>query len=618
MSKFKDSSPSAIAREALQRLASSKIPPTPDNYHRIYDQIAGHSSNRLCTSAQELLAELASEIPRSTPDLVSFSNALEQANQEKNWEKYKLALLNQINTAQTSTVSATQQQKPGNNTITWHKTIEQLLKQLDTNHGKMTMAKKRDGVHRVLTRFPNDSNQLKNKINALIESWKILATDADEIIETAEQHHPEQSTLSTDPGTLKTETGAVSLPQNQTATEQFTNQLPQLLAQILNHIATIPLADTEFAKETSQMAQKIVRVKNKTEMEEFASDYAGYLEKFEFNIEDSAKLQRGLLRLLNKLIDSAREVLTEDEWIKKQYTELHETISQPLSQRSVAQADSQLEEISQKQNVIRRGLSDARETLKKMVTCLISNIEELSDETGEFHDKIENYTNQISQTDDLDALNHLLVDLVNETRKMQESTQHYRAEFVSARAEVQAAQEKINTLESELQQMNEKVHEDHLTGVLNRRGLDLAFEKEISRAKRQKQPLCYALIDIDNFKKLNDTHGHKVGDDALVYLVDSIKTTTRIDDIVARYGGEEFVVLLPNTKMPDAVEILSRVRRNLTKQFFLHENKRLLITFSAGVAKYTDDETQEAIFKRADEALYRAKKNGKNLILEAV
>jgi len=618
MSKFKDSPPSTIARETLQRLVSLKMPPTPDNYHKIYDQIAGHSSDRLCTSAKDLLVEFTSEIPRSTAELVSFSNTLEKAVQEKNWEKYKAALLNQIGAVEASSASSTQPRQP-DNTISWNKTIEQLLKQLETNHGKMTVAKKRDGVQRVLTRFANDPNQLKDKIIALIESWKVLATDADEIIEVVEQNGLDKtSSSSVNTGTSQADANTAPLLQNQTPSEQFTNQLPQLLAHILEHIATIPFIDAEFAKKTSEMGQKIIHVGNQSEMDEFVSDFSDYLKKFEFNIEDGSKLQRGLLRLLNKLIESAREILTEDEWIKKQYAELYETISQPLSQRSIAQAESQLEEITQRQNIVKRGLNDARETLKKMVTCLISNIEELSDETGEFHDKIESYSNQISQTDDLEVMNHLLVDLVNETRKMQESTQHYRSGFISARAEVEAAQEKINTLESELQQMSEKVHEDHLTGVLNRRGLDLAFEREASRAKRQKQPLCYALIDIDNFKKLNDTHGHKVGDDALVYLVDSIKTTTRIDDIVARYGGEEFVVLLPNTKMPDAVEILSRIRRNLTKQFFLHENKRLLITFSAGVAEYDYEETQEVIFKRADEALYRAKKNGKNLILEAL
>jgi len=619
MSNFKDPSPSTIAREALQRLVTLKLPPTPDNFQMIYEEISGNKTvhNQMNTNARGLLSEFAAEIPRSSPELVNFSNTLTRAIRDNNWEKYKCTLLSRVMPTNAKVASSVKNVTQDSG-ISWNKTIELLLKKLETNHSNLTIAKKREGLWRVLTRFSNDSDQLKNKLHALIESWEFLATDTDERIEIVEQHTIDQSLASVNANAMKTATSEAVPSQNQIVSTQFTDQLPQLLAQILENIATIPFVDAEFAKQTSTLAKNIRKVQNKADMEQFVASYQEYLEKFEFTIEDNAKLQRGLLRLLNKLFENTRSVLTNDEWVRTQIAELQQTMSQPLSQRLIAQAENKLEEISQRQNIIKRGLSDARDTLKKMVACLISNIEGLTDETGEFHDILENYSNQISQTDDLEILNHLLVDLISETRRMQESTQHYRTGFISARAEVEAAQEKINELESELQHMSEKVHEDHLTGVLNRRGLDLAFEREISRAKRQQQPLCYALIDIDNFKKLNDAHGHKVGDDALIYLVDLIKTTTRIDDIVARYGGEEFVVLLPNTKMSDAIEILSRVRRNLTKQFFLHDNKRLLITFSAGVAEYTNDETQESIFKRADEALYRAKKNGKNLILEAV
>ncbi len=617
MSKLNDSLPSAIARETLQRLATLKIPPTPDNYQKIYDQIAGNAHDQINTSTKYLLSELATEIPRSDQELINLSNTLIRAIRDNDWEKYKLTLLSKVVPATTSMILSAKKETQGARP-SWSKTIELLLKQLETHHDTLIMTQKREDLQRALTHHYNDPGQLNEKIHALIESWKVLETDTHEKIDVLEPENANQTTPSVGSITQKTEPGQARLPRDPVLQSQFTDQLPELLAHILKHVATIPFADPAFTQETNDLAQAIRHVQNKEEMAQFIHYYSQYLEKFEFSIEEGTKLQRGLLRLLHKLIESARELLTEDEWVKNQIAKLQETMSRPLSQRSIIQAEYQLEEIAQRQNMIKRSLSDSRETLKKMVSSLISNIEDLSDDTGEFNDKIKDCINQINHADDLEVLNRLLTEIMNATHKIQEKMQHYRTGFISARAEVETAQEKINHLETELQHISEKIHEDHLTGILNRRGLDLAFEREVSRTRRQQQPLCYALLDIDNFKKLNDTHGHQAGDEAIVFLVDSIKATTRTDDVVARYGGEEFVVLLPNTKLTDAVEILSRIRRNLTKRFFLHKNNRVLITFSAGIAEYNQNETQEAVFKRADEALYRAKKNGKNLILEAV
>lgn len=617
LKKLKDASPSTIAREALQRLASLRIPPTPDNYQKTYDEIAGHGNSQMCASVKKLLSELTAEIPRSTQELIHLSNTLARAIRDHDWEKYKLTLLGKVIPSE-DVIAPAAKKAPQNISTPWNKTIEVLLKQLEKNHGSLTIARKREGLQRVLSRFSNDPAELQDKLHALVDSWKILATDADDQIEVLADEPVGPLITSAEPNPSGKEHDSADLPKKSAMPRQYTDQFPELLAHILEHVATIPLSDPAFITETNDLAQEIRRVQSKQEMEHFINDYTQYLEKFGFSIEDTAKLQRGLLRLFHKLIEGARQLLIEDEWASDQIAKLHETMSRPLSQRSIAQAESQLEEILQRQNIIKRNLNDSREILKQMITGLINNIEALSDETGDFNDKIKDCANRINHTEDLQALNELLVEIMSETRKMQEKAQHYRTGFIAARTEVETAQGKIHQLESELQHISEKIHEDHLTGVLNRRGLDCVFEREIARANRRQQSLCYALLDIDNFKKLNDTHGHKAGDEAIVFLIESIKAATRADDIVARYGGEEFVVLLPDTNLKAAVEIISRVRRNLTKRYFLHENNRLLITFSAGIAECGDHETQEAVFKRADEALYRAKKSGKNLILEAV
>lgn len=561
MKQLQDSNPTIVVRETLKQLALLKIPPTPDNYRKLYNQIAGNEE-----SGGNSTAALSSVQEPSAGKQVEES------------------------------------------TVVWGETIEILLKQLESKHGKLTLAKKREGVNRVLSKFSKDSGQLHNKLRALIESWGALSQASQESpegeqgenIAEAESGRPEPAGI-----------------EKNTMAGQFTDQLLELLAQVLENFVAKQLKDATLAEEVGLLAQRVRKIDDKQGMELFSVDFNRLCNKLDADGENQVQLQQGVLRLLNMLMDSTGELLAEDRWIGVQIDKLRETISKPLDLQVIEQAEHYLEEITRRQETIKRNLSEAKSTLKQMIAALITNIDDLNDTTGEYQDKLEQYSDKISKTDDIDDLNQLLGLLMEETRQMQKSTSSYRSDFLAAQAEVSSAQNKINQLEAELHQMEEKVHEDHLTGILNRRGLDNAFERESSRSARHQVSLCFALLDIDNFKQLNDTHGHKVGDDALVYLVESIKETTRPEDIVSRYGGEEFVILLPNTRIDEAVQVLSRIRRNLTKKFFLNENKRILITFSAGVAQFQLGESQDDVFKRADEALYRAKKGGKNQIVMA-
>ena len=193
----------------------------------------------------------------------------------------------------------------------------------------------------------------------------------------------------------------------------------------------------------------------------------------------------------------------------------------------------------------------------------------------------------------------------------------HRDEMIDARRQAENAEERVRQLEQELEHVSEQVREDQLTGTLNRRGLDDAMQREISRAQRKHTAMCVAILDLDNFKKLNDTYGHQAGDDALVHLATVVRKTLRPTDTVARFGGEEFVIVFAETDEKQAVEAMRRLQRELTKRFFLHDNERLLITFSAGVAALKPNETQEAILARADKAMYQAKLQGKNRVVMA-
>ena len=116
---------------------------------------------------------------------------------------------------------------------------------------------------------------------------------------------------------------------------------------------------------------------------------------------------------------------------------------------------------------------------------------------------------------------------------------------------------------------------------------------------------------------MNDRYGHRAGDEALVHLASVVKETVRPGDTVARYGGEEFLIVMPETKLVEAEAVLVRVQRELTKRIFLHNNERVLITFSAGVTEWLPHEDRDAVIARADAAQYRAKVLGKNRVVPA-
>ena len=150
----------------------------------------------------------------------------------------------------------------------------------------------------------------------------------------------------------------------------------------------------------------------------------------------------------------------------------------------------------------------------------------------------------------------------------------------------------------------------------------VAFQTALNLATEADRPyanheLGVALLDLDNFKRLNDTYGHMAGDAALKHLVKVVRETLRSMDVIARFGGEEFLILLPETTVDAAAAAMVRVQRELTRHFFLHDNEKMLITFSCGVALRVQNEEQASLMARADKAMYQAKSSGKNRVVVA-
>jgi diguanylate cyclase len=339
--------------------------------------------------------------------------------------------------------------------------------------------------------------------------------------------------------------------------------------------------------------------------------------RLEQHNDDTTKIHEGLMRLLRLLVANVGDMVEGEEWLHGQIIILQEIISKPLDRHSIGDAERNLRDAIIKQGMLRQSLIETKITLKNLMTSFINRLGEITESTGEYHKKIESYSQKISKTNDISELGHLLKDIMQDTRIIQSSALRSHEELLNSQKQVQEAENKIKQLENELAQVSEKVIEDQLTGVLNRRGLDEAFEREASRTDRNQSHMCVVLLDIDDFKNLNDSIGHQAGDQALIHLSNIIKESLRPTDSVARYGGEEFVILLPDVDLKDAMAMMERLQRDLTKKFFLHNNERVLVTFSAGIAMRSHRETEVNVLSRADKAMYLAKKAGKNRVVAA-
>jgi diguanylate cyclase len=581
------SNPFEIARETLRQLAVRRVPPTPDNYLTLYQEIAGIKPTGE-PFPDKLLRSLASELPKSTPEQLRLARQLEEAIKAANWNDYKARLLEFI-------ASLAETQK-----LAWSELIGNLFKQWEARHNGLTASRKREALEHVLSGSGANPETLYNRLSNLLRAW---GQGRDSENPAPVESQPVDSE----------EPKATSTPENDLLPE-----LRQLFAFTLETaIATQLVESPQLASDAKTLANDIRTAKTTAQLQEFLARLKRFAFKLELLAEDQAELRTSLLGLLRLLVENITELVLDDRWLHGQIEVVRDIIDKPLSQRAIDDAERRLKEVLFKQSQLKASLFDAKEAIKQMLAGFIDHLADFADATSDYHDKIEACAEKISAADDITSLENVLGEVMKETRTIQLNALRSRDELRSTQQKVQESEARIKELEHELEATSDLVRHDQLTGALNRRGLDDIFAKEIGRAKRHDTVLCVGLLDIDNFKKLNDSLGHDAGDQALIHLATVCKETLRPQDTVARYGGEEFIIVLPETSLDDAVVALTRLQRELTRKFFLHGNEKVLITFSAGVTQMQENDTQASVIKRADEAMYEAKRSGKNRVVRA-
>lgn len=373
-----------------------------------------------------------------------------------------------------------------------------------------------------------------------------------------------------------------------------------------------------LALESEALGLAVREANNEPELNQIATRLKQLCFQIELQSGDSAEQHELLLRLFDLLLTNIHDLLDNDNWLRGQIEVVQNLISGPIDHRALQEATRSLKDVIYKQGVLKNSIDESNTSVKNMMTAFIDRLNAMANSTDVYQDKMDAYANKIRNTSDANEVSLIISNILDETRVVQSETLRSRDIIVAAQKEVTEAAEKIKGLENKLAQMSELVREDQLTGSLNRRGMEDIFEREADRADRRSTPLCIAMLDLDNFKKLNDTHGHNAGDEALVHLVRVVKQTLRSIDVIARWGGEEFIIIMPETGLEEAAQAMVRVQRELTKHFFTADEQRLFITFSAGVALRMPNESQESLVKRADKAMYEAKQSGKNRVVKAL
>ena len=541
-----------LAKAAFRRLARSQLEPTPENYARAYAQEAGTHGDDAATAAAD-----------------GESQARAQA-------------------------------------AHWAVLTERLARNLERGGKQWTAARRRESLRRVFDGSRSDAGRLQQRLQALMKAWEDdlpadsveLGEGLESIAETALTVPAPLSGLATAPapneawgdvvtaleGTVRT-----ALPAQEPAAAALAQQLAEAAAALASGGATAVLVarvETLCAQACQLLGQR-------------------------------HHLVQQLGGLCRELGGGMADMVEDGSWVQGQCAAvvacLQGSDGAEPSLRAVRSAGALLVDARQRQRAMQGDRQAAQQALKSLIQNMLLEVGELGHQTGRFQLATAAHVKAIEGASSIESLAGVVKSLLADSRAVQAAVQLSSTRLHADRDRAGELEAKVRELESELRRLSDEVSTDALTQVANRRGLAQVFDAECARLQREGGPgLAIGLIDIDNFKKLNDTLGHAAGDEALKTLAAQVQARLRPTDHLARFGGEEFVVLIPGTVAAEAQLALTRLQRNLSEALFLHEGREVFVTFSAGVTAWQPGESLENALARADTAMYEAKRTGKN------
>jgi diguanylate cyclase len=600
-----------IARRALKALAERRMIPTPDTFADVYFEMAGQRPG--AGTAVAVIKDLLRDLMRQNRLSSQEAGALMESATRHDWPAVRDAL---------DKVLVRRNGAAGGN---WPAMALNLLKQADALHANWTRGRKLDAVSRVIDGAGGDPQIALDRLQRLVESWgPAMATLPKPPLREEER----------DPLTAHTQPLPPDFPGLMPAAQRYAAD-PEELERLKAQLASAQ-AQAEGWKQVALRAARVIehgcaegspaqlklreyvqqhaRPLPDTELDKLVPRFVDVIAAIDREQAEEHKVKAGLQRLLALLCDNMKTLSPEEAWLAGQLEPIRALLSGPMQSQQLAEAEARLNQVISQQAGARRSLQEAKLALKEMLATLIERIGTMGSSTGRFYDQVGAYQAELEKATDFETLSRVIQGLLADTQIVRADIQQSREDLMNARRKVEAYEQRVKQLERELMTVSTLVQKDPLTHALNRRGLEEAFRIETARAQRYGTPLSLAIVDLDDFKKLNDSLGHLAGDRALVHLLAVMQAALRPTDVVARIGGEEFAILFSATGIDDAVAASVRVQQELAARPFIHEGAAQVLSFSAGVTAWRASEGLEIVQQRADEAMYRAKRAGKNRV----
>lgn len=379
----------------------------------------------------------------------------------------------------------------------------------------------------------------------------------------------------------------------------FTKTLEELVHPRLGY--TEPVVE-----EARDLAASVTRAHTTAQFTAAASRLKQLWVRLELRGEGPEPVIRALHGLLQLLLRNMADLVPEDAWFQGQVERVKALLGEPISPKTLTETERCFKEFAYRQDWLRATLEETQAAIKDMMTSFIARLGTATTDTDNFSRKLVTYNESIRSAKDLRELSGVMDSLLQDTQAVQSRMANAHSELEEARARVEASEARVRELEASLEDMQSTEREDPLTLALNRRGLELEFCVEVSRARRRGTPLAIAVLVIDRLEDLGERLGEPAAEAALKHLAQSISQTIRPSDALARHTDRALAVLLPETGAFAAETAMNRVQQELARRRLALDGEEIGLTVSWGIAVHAPDETMSTLLDRASAALHEA------------